>query len=811
MLNLAEYRTRPRCLADYLPWAAMIAPGVVLNKDGSLQRTARYRGPDLESATATELIAYTARVNNMLRRFGSGWALFFEAARRPAETYPESAFGSAAAWLVDEERRNTFQSAGRHFETDFYLTLTWMPPADRASRMENVLIDDPADAPQAFWKDGFDQFNAETLRAFDLIETLMPEVVWLSDVETLTYLHACISTKRHPVRMPDTPMYLDGILADNALTGGLSPKLGDEALRVVSLQGFPVMTEPGLLSDLDHLGFSYRWVTRFLPLDKTEAEKTLTRYRRQWFAKRKSILTILKETLENEPSPLVNSDADNKAADADAALQALGADHVGFGYLTTAIVVTDLDPALAEEKARAVERILNAHGFTAINESLNSVEAWLGTLPGNPYANIRQPLIHTLNLAHMAPLSALWAGQACNHHLDGPPLLMARSNSNTPFRLVTHQGDVGHTMIVGPTGAGKSVLLSLMAMQFQRYEGARVFAFDKGRSARAAMLAMGAAEYDLGIEGGLSFQPLAAIDDEADRTAAQTWLLGLLEQEGAEITPSVRETVWSALCNLAEAPRVQRTLTGFTALVQSSDLRSALQPYTLEGPYGALLDADQDSLKDGALALFEMEELMHVPGLIAPVLSYLFHRLEARFDGAPTLLILDEAWVFLDHPMFASRLREWLKTLRKKNVSVVFATQSLTDISGSAIAPALIESCPTRLFLPNGRAQEQGQADTYERFGLNSRQIELIARGTPKRDYYLQCPSGNRMFDLEMGPIALAFCGASSKQDQFGLSEVLKTAPPGPEFAATWLRQKDLAWAADLLTDTQGDVPCAAE
>ncbi|GAB5458310.1 MAG: conjugal transfer protein TrbE [Henriciella sp.] len=811
MLNLSEYRARPKHLSDYLPWAAMIAPGVVLNKDGSIQRTARYRGPDLESATPNELVAYTARVNNVLRRFGSGWALFFEAARRPASDYPVSEFESAAAWLVDEERRNTFEAAGSHFETDYYLTLTWMPPADRASRMENVLIYDPAEAPRAFWQDGFDQFSTEAFRAFDLLETLMPEAAWLSDDETLTYLHACISTKRHPVRMPETPMYLDAVLADQGLTGGLAPRLGDDALRVISLQGFPAMTEPGLLSDLDQLGFSYRWVTRFLPLGKIAAEKTLTRYRRQWFAKRKSILTILKETLENEPSPLTNSDADNKAADADAALQSLGADHVGFGYLTTAIALTDPDPSLADEKARAVERILNAHGFTAINESLNAVDAWLGTLPGNAYANIRQPLVHTLNLAHLAPLSTLWAGQARNDHLDGPPLLMARSNSNTPFRLVTHQGDVGHTMIVGPTGAGKSVLLSLMGMQFQRYNGARVFIFDKGRSARAAMLAMGGADYDLGLEGGLSFQPLAAIDDEGERAAAQTWVIGLLAQEGVEVTPPVREAIWSALCNLAEAPRRQRTLTGFTALVQSAELRQALQPYTLEGPHGALLDADTDSLRGGDLAVFEMEALMQAPQLAAPVLSYLFHRLEARFDGAPTLLILDEAWVFLDHPMFAGRLREWLKTLRKKNVSVVFATQSLSDISGSGIAASLIESCPTRIFLPNARAQEQGQAETYAGFGLNARQTELIARATPKRDYYLQCPSGNRLFDLEMGPVALAFCGASSKQDQAAITSVLKDSGPGISFAAAWLDHIGLSWAAGLLLSQEGDVPCAAE
>ena len=772
MLNLSEYRKRPRGMVDYLPWAAIVAPGIVLNKDGALQRTCRYRGPDLESATPEQLVAYTARVNNALRRFGSGWSLFFEAVRRPALIYPYSQFPDPVTWLIDEERRNTFLQAGSHFETDFYLTFCWLPPADRASRVERVLIDDPNDAPRAFWDNAKDVFINQTDRSLDLIQTLMPEAEWLNDDETLTYLHACVSTKRHPVRLPDTPMHLDGVLTDCALKGGLSLQLGESALRVISLQGFPGATEPGLLAELDQLGFSYRWVTRFLPLDKTDAEKTLSRYRRQWFAKRKSIMTILKETLENEPSPLVNSDADNKAADADEALQALGADHVGFGYLTTAIVVSDAIPNIVDEQARAVERVLNARGFTTINETLNAVDAWLGTHPGNAYANVRQPLIHTLNLAHMAPLSAVWAGPERNSHLDGPPLIMARSNSNTPFRLVTHQGDVGHTMIVGPTGAGKSVLLSLMAMQFLRYHESQVFVFDKGRSARAAMLAMGGADYDIDPEGALAFQPLAKISDDGEQTFAQNWILGLLEQEGVSLTPAVRDAVWRTLVNLSDAPERQRTITGFCALLQSSDLRQALQPYTLDGAFGSLLDADEDGLETSNIAVFEMEALMQLPRLVAPVLSYLFHRLEKRFDGSPTLLILDEAWLFLDHPMFASRLREWLKTLRKKNVSVVFATQSLSDVANSAIAPALIENCPTRIFLPNARATEPGQSETYDAFGLSHRQIELIARATPKQDYYLQCQAGNRLFDLELGEIGLAFCAAGSKQDQKQIDQI---------------------------------------
>lgn len=815
MLNLREYQKRPERLADFLPWAALIAPGVVLNKDGSFQRTVRYRGPDLESAEPGELVGFCARVNNILKRFRSGWALFFEADRIPASGYPASRWRDPVAWLIDEERRARFED-GAHFESVFYLTFAYLPPSDRASKAEGLFFERTGRDEAPTYRDQLDLFLTETGRAIDLLSGLTPECEVLDDDETLTFLHACISAKRHKVAAPAAPMFLDSVLADAPLTGGFEPMLGDKHLRVIGVQGFPPASEPGFLDALNTLGFPYRWTTRFISLDKRHAEKELTKYRRQWFAKRKSIAAIIKETLFNEQSALVDSDADNKAADADAALQELGADDVAFGYLTTSIVVADEDRRMVEAQVQEIERVLNGRGFVTIRESLNAVDAWLGSLPGHLYANIRQPLVHTLNLAHLAPLSAIWAGQDKNAHLDGPALLTATTHETTPFRLSTHIGDVGHTLVVGPTGAGKSVLLALMALQFRRYDGAQVFAFDKGRSMRAAILALGGVFHDLGADEALAFQPLRSIDMEAGRAKAQHWLLGVLAQEGVALDPAMKDAVWSALCNLADASVAERTLTGFSLLLPRADLRAALKPFTIDGAHGGLFDAQADTLESTDAIGFEMEELMRREAAVAPAISYLFDRLEARFDGRPTLLLLDEAWLFLDHPLFAERLRDWLKTLRKKNVSVIFATQSLSDIQTSSVAPAIIESCPSRIFLPNARAREAGVRGTYEGFGLNGRQIDILATATPKRDYYYQSAIGNRLFDLGLGPVALAFCGVSSPDDQVLIDRILKGAGI-PGFAAAFLRAKGLAWAADLIADIssssaeEGVRLCAAE
>jgi len=803
MMNLAEYRHSNSRFADFLPWAALVDEGIILNKDGSFQRTAKFRGPDLDSAVPAELVGVAGRLNNALRRLGSGWAVFVEAQRHFAGSYPPSTFPDVASALVDAERRAQFEEAGAHYESSYFLTFLYLPPEEGAAKAERLLYEGRDRTVGADAREVLRGFVDQTSRVLGLLEGFMPECAWLDDQATLTYLHSTISTKRHRVRVPEIPMYIDALLADQPLTGGLEPTLGSANLRVLTIVGFPGATTPGILDDLNRLPFSYRWSTRAILLDKTDATKLLTKIRRQWFAKRKSIGAILKEVMTNEASTLLDTDAHNKALEADAALQELGSDQIGQAFVTATITVWDGDANAADEKLRLVEKVVQGRDFTCMIETVNAVEAWLGSLPGHVYANVRQPPVSTLNLAHMIPMSAVWAGEARDLHFGAPPLLFGKTEGSTPFRFSLHVGDVGHTLVVGPTGAGKSVLLALMAMQFRRYPNSQVFAFDFGGSIRAAALAMGGDWHDLG--GALSdegdrpvaLQPLAWIDDPSERGWATEWIGAILAREKVEITPEVKDHLWSALTSLASAPREERTLTGLSVLLQSNSLKRALQPYCLGGPSGRLLDAEFEGLGESSVQAFETEGLIGTSAAPA-VLAYLFHRIGDRLDGRPTLLIVDEGWLALDDEDFAGQLREWLKTLRKKNASVIFATQSLSDIDGSAIAPAIIESCPTRLLLPNERAIEPQITAIYRRFGLNDRQIELLSRATPKRDYYCQSRRGNRMFELGLGEVALAFTAASSKTDQAAIAQLV--GEHGPDgFVPAWLQHRGAAWATDLI------------
>lgn len=807
MRFLDEFRRRPAQLADHLPWAALVAPGVVLNKDGAFTCGLAFRGPDLDSATEPELMAARARLNNALRRLGSGWCLHVEARRRRADPYPSSEIPIAAAALVEAERRQRFETAEPAFETDFRAALTWLPPADEARRAARWLFDGAAEAGRD-WRAALEAFRREADALTDLLADALPEARALDDAALLDWLHACVSPRPHRIAPAETPAFLDAALADAALTAGIAPRLGDAWLKVVSLRALPTATRPGLLDALGSLPFAYRWTTRWIGLDKADAEREILKLRKRWFAKRKGLGVLLREAITKEAVPLLDTDAAAKTDECDGALEALGGESCAFGYLTATVSLLDPDPQAAAEKARAVVAALNAQGLVARLEDLNAAEAWLGSLPGEPYADVRRPLVSSLNLADLLPVSAVWAGPSRDAELDGPPLAVARTTGAAPFRLVLHVGDVGHAMVVGPTGSGKSTLLSFLAMQWFRYPGARVVFFDKGRSARAATLACGGAWRALEPAAGFALQPLARADDPAERAWAAEWIAETVRAAGLAPTPPMREEIWSALQALAGAPADQRTLTVFCALVQDRAVAAALEPLTLKGPHGALLDGAAEPPAAGVFDTFELEALMATPSALGPTLSALFHDLERSFDGRPTLLVLDEAWLFLDDTGFAAKIRTWLKTLRKKRVAVVFATQSLDDIAGSKIAASLIESCPTQVFLANPRALEPASAELYRAFGLNPRQLELIAYATPKRSYYWRQPQGRRLFDLKLAGAGLAICGAGAPADQALIDAILARSGPAG-FAREFLKAKGVRHV-DAVLDALAP-PLAAE
>lgn len=781
-----------------------MAPGVIVNKDGSFLGGWKYRGPDVDSATLGELVVLARHLNAALLPLGNDWMLQADAVRAPAAEYPPpGAFPDPVTALIDEERRRQYETAARNYETRYTLLLTHMPPQEAASRATRWFIE----GEEERGVDWSEQLRLFEKRLDDLEDLLGSQLVLqrLESGDLLRHLHLCLTGLDHPVAVPEPPCYLDAILADQDFHGGFAPRIGDRRIAPIGITGFPVRSRPGQLAFLDRLPVAYRFASRWLPLDPEAAGRHIRRYRMKWWQKRRGMTGLLAEIVSpsgRRRQLFPNRDAMRMARDADEAMADAASQEVRYGYYTPVVVLMGEDGHELDEAIRLVLKELRNRGFGARLEEVNAIEAYLGSLPGHGYPNVRRPLVSTRNLADLLPVTSVWAGLPANpcptFPQGSPALLWAATSGSTPFRLNLHVSDVGHTLVVGPTGSGKSTLLGLIQAQWFRYPEARVFAFDKGGSAMPLVRAAGGHHYDIAAEeiDSLSFCPLAGIHESRERTWAAEWLEIVFGLQGVTVTPGQRAAIQRALELLAGSERP--TLTDLEIRLQDTSLREALRPYTLKGNLGTLLDAEEDGLVEGRFQVFEMGQLMELrERVVVPVLLYLFHRIEQRLDGRPTLVVIDEAWTFLMHGLFAERIQAWLKELRKKNAAVVFATQSLADVQRSEKRYVIYESCPTKIFLPNPEAAAEHGAALYREIGLNEREIQIVASAVPKRDYYYASPLGRRLIDLTLGPVALSFVGAGDKESLRRIRALEREHGRG--WPQEWLAERGVgAWAERL-------------
>ena len=796
MYRLDRFRLKHEPLKYTLPWARIIegSPTIVLNKDGSMQTTFSYRGPDLDSAIKEQLSIITQKLNAAFMAMDTGWVLYFESQRVPSTDYPTDVyFPDPITKIMDDERKEYFSSGGLHFESEYYATVYWMPPNDREGWLRSFVVEGKEQKGQTA-EDYIVAFRNTVEKIFGMFYACQIPCDYLSPDDMLTYLHSTVSMYRRRIKLPKQPLLLDQFLYDSALSGGLEPRLGDKHMRVISIIGYMDNTIFGVFDNLNLQNFSYRWVSRYYCQEKIDALNSVGKKAKEWQSKFKGMADMVKEFFSGqEDDKNINQTAVSKYQQAKGAEAAVESDLTSYGYYTSSIVVMGDSPDEADTRAKTIVQTINNLGFKAKIEELNSVDAWMGTLPGNVGRNVRRHLISCANLIHMMPLSTIWAGAPRNKHLQGPPLIYTQTSGNTPFRRNRHVGDVGHTLVVGPTGAGKSVFLNMIEASFRKYKDARVFVFDKGASSLVLTHGAGGVFFDLGNEdtGALSFQPLAHIDDEKERQWALEWICDYVRQENLEITPERKQLLWDALEAVAtsytgENVRLRR-MTTFVNAVQSVELKKALKPLCSDGPYGRIFDSDKDNLKLGSWQTFEMEKLMSTPQIVGTVLMYIFHRIEQSLRGEPTIIVLDECWVFFDNEQFAAKIREWLKVLRKANASVIFATQSLTDIVNSPIFNTVLESCPSRVFLPNNDALEEGTAKNYALFGLNKRQIEIVASATKKLHYYYVSPYGSRLFQLALDacPVTLSYVAVNTK-GVLEAKEIVRTYGK-EEFNRRWL------------------------
>jgi type IV secretion system protein VirB4 len=368
------------------------------------------------------------------------------------------------------------------------------------------------------------------------------------------------------------------------------------------------------------------------------------------------------------------------------------------------------------------------------------------------------------------------------------------------FALNAPGSDRAHLFLVGVTGAGKSSALALMSLQFLRYPGARVIVFDRGRSFMVPCLAAGGDWLELG-SGGVGVQPLRAIHRPEEMAWAHGWVMRALRLRGLETRPHTETAVSAALRVLADEPPERRTLSRLHAVMaEDDDARQTLRHYLAgQGPFGELFDGVVDSYGDAAVVGVETRDIIQLQDAAPLAITAMFRALQRdRLTGdAPKLVIVDEAWSLLAHPLFAAEIQSWAREMRKLKAVLALATQSLHELQEGP-AKVIADQIGNRVYLPHAEAMRPQTRVLYEAAGLTAEQIQVISTASPKGEYLLQTEELTRLVSLRLEGDALRLCGASSPADLARAQALLgRGVRPGEGFTRAWLAQTTAEWLAE--------------
>ena len=791
--NLKKSSIIPQNFLAYdTPYAFMLSPGVVMLKNAALLVTYQVEYPDLESSSAVSMASMANLFNSSIMSLANeeGWSIFFDVRRYKTKDYPSGQFDNIAGWLIDQRRTENFHDYGEHFTTDYYVSFVWQLPSDIEEKTTNFFFKKKNSAKKTILghEGSLNIVKKEVKNFIEEVEKVMGSLntkIWnhrLNDSEMLTYLHNNVSLNRHEMIYPDdTFFFLDSIIIDTDVSPSIPLKIGEYYAPVIAINDFPSAVYPGIFDRLNRTMTEFRWTTRYIPMTKEHSAKVADKYQKRMYSSRKSIGTLFTELAANVEIDRENQGAVAMEGEANQIQADIAMGEYVLGYYTSNLMCWDTNYEEARQKARKLQQVIRSCGFACKEETLNNAEAWLGMMTGNVYANIRKPILTSRATSDVIPLSSAWQGMLYNDFTletcgTAVPLLICSTSYGTPFFLNLNVRDVGHTFIFGPTGAGKSTLLALLMAQATKYPDANIVCIDKQLSSRCFMVSAGGVYIEPGKDD-VAFQPLSELlnpkeSSEREYKASLMWCQQFIEclilQQGISVTPEMSKCISETLGLLSVKPMEMHDLTSFQGYVNYSDpntgynpIKAALAPYCREGAFGSIFDAEKTTLDLSRLMTIEMGSLMRLSEkAVAPALMYIFRYLEKLWtvphgDKQPlTFLILDEAWLYLEHPVFAGFIQEWLRTLRKKKVFCIFATQEVSAASKSSLRDTIVQQCQTKIYLADESAMSL--AESYADFGLTESEIVALSEAVMKRDYYFKNPNGSRMFTLDLDDFQLA-------------------------------------------------------
>jgi type IV secretion system protein VirB4 len=702
-----------------LPFAQHVDDATIASRDGQLYQVIHVQGLAFETAD-TETLNYRKQVRDAALRAisGSRLAIHHHIVRR--EVRPELAgrFSNGFAHALDAAWRRRLEGR-RLFVNDLFFTLTRTAPRGRLGWLESLM---GAAAPQdaagrARDRRDLDAARESLISALDaygprLLTTYQGDEDLCS--EPLEFFALLYNGDYRPV--PVTPGDQAGLtLTDKRVSFGVNAlelsEAGDDAVTfaaMLSLKEYPPFTEAGQLDALLRqpremvVTQSFAAVDRQAGLDRIE-------------------LAIRRMRAADDDAVSLRRQLVQAKDDLAAARQSFGEHHLSV--MVKAASLDALDQAVAETSAAFTEM-----GAIAVREEVAMEPAFWAQFPGNLSYAPRKALISSGNFASLASAHNHPLGKA-DGNLWGPAVSLLETTAASPYYFNFHRGDLGNFIVIGPSGAGKTVALSFLLAQAQKFQP-RLFFFDKDRGAEIFLRAMGATYAVLrpGVASG--FNPLMLPDTPVNRRFLMSWTAKLVALPGETLGPEDQAQIADAVAANFDQRLELRRLRYFRELFvgarrpSAGDLAARLGPWVNEGDRAWLFDNPTDQLDLANRSLgYDMTALLDDPVTRTPAMMYLFHRVEERLDGEPSIIVVDEGWKALDDDIFVARIRDWEKTIRKRNGIVGFATQSAQDALDSRIASAIIEQSAVQIFLPNPKAREK---DYCQGFGLSPHEFDLI-------------------------------------------------------------------------------------
>jgi type IV secretion system protein VirB4 len=709
----AAWWKREAKAGDRLPYATHLNDSTLMLRDGGLMQTLAIAGMPFETEDADQLNHMLGVREVMLRSaLDARFVLYHHVIRRRVTVSLDGEYAQPFAAELDWQWRQRL-AARQLFVNEQFITLVRRPPRgktgwpERLSRWFNRReeVQDPGlvrelDAAMRALLASLQPYGARLLGCYKSKAGVCSE--------PLELLSALYNGELQPVLRPGNDADLGHHIPYRRLSFGLDAVELQGGTRsfggLLSVKDYPATTRAGLIDGVLRLGSECVLTETYAPADRQIARERMDLAIRRLRAADDDTATERREMLS--------------------AKDALVSGQTGFGdhhlsLLVRAPSLSSLDSALAEASSALADI-----GAVVVREDVNLEPGFWAQFPGNEDYAVRRALISTSNAAGFISLHGFPLGTQDGNHW-GPAISLFETTSATPYFFNFHASDLGHFTVIGPSGSGKTVVLNFLTAQAQKLRPRTVF-FDKDRGAEIFIRALGGHYAQIAPGEPTGFNPLQLPDSPTNRAFLAEWLEALLNPKDDEERKQIAAAVDVAYDNDLKFRRLRffRELLAGRKRPEEGDLASRLAPWIHDGPNAWLFDNADDALDLSQQTVgFDMTALLDTPALRTPTMLYLFHRVDERLDGEPAMILIDEGWKALDDPVFAARIRDWLKTLRKRNAIVGFGTQSARDALDSRIASAIVEQTATQIFMPNAKARVEDYCDG---FGLSAHELELI-------------------------------------------------------------------------------------